>query len=405
MGLSLAQIDRLLSEWAQKVDAANQNLLDLYDLPAYQRLSGMGNPPSNVIGITQQQASKALTAIDSLFEDLELLNQQLDRARQLRRKLPALFISDTQLQEIERLLIGRSIDLPKIPKPLAERELFSGDRQTYALALSELLDRMAVSFAIARDIFVAIETAWTELETKLISTNRSIIELQQLAQRLQIEAPASLISIQAQFTSLQLEIERDPLTVDRAFTQELMPSIDRTRQELATLDLQRQQLQAHLLIARENLLQLQQIDRDTISAHTESQSQIEHNLPLLAPLPAQELAEMEKWLERLAAKFAAGTIAPVGVGLTNWKNKLQAYRHAAETALAANRLPLDTRQELRGRLDALCAKALAKNRVEDPALAALADRAHQVLYTSPTKLDLAIDLVRRYERDLNGCLS
>ncbi len=405
MGLSLAQIDRLLSEWAQKVDAANQNLLDLYDLPAYQRLSGMGNPPSNVGGITQQQASTALTAIDRLFEYLELLNQHLDRIRKLRRELPALFISDLQLSEIEHLLTGGSIDLPSIPKPLAERDLFSGDRQTRALSLAELLDRMAVAFAIARDTFVAIETAWTELEAKLINTNRSIIELQQLARELQTESPSSLITIQSKFTSLQLEIERDPLTVDRAFTQEIMPLIDRTRQELLNLDRQRQQLQSDLLIARENLSQLQQIDRETIAAYTESQSKINHNLPLLAPLPAEELAEMEKWLERLAAKFATGTIAPINVGLTNWTNKLQVYRNAAETVLAANRLPLDTRQELRGRLDALCAKALAKNRVEDPTLAALASQARQVLYTSPTELDLAIDLVQRYERDLNRRLS
>lgn len=401
MSLSLAQIDRLLSEWAQKVDTANQNLLDLYDLPAYQRLSGIGNPPSNVVGITQQQASTALTAIDRLFEYLELLNQHIDRTRKLRRELPALFISDLQLSEIEQLLTGVSIDLPSILKPLAERDLFSDDRQTRALSLAELLDRMAVAFAIARDTFVAIETAWTELETKLISTNRSIIELQQLAQKLQIELPSSLIGIQTKFVSLQSEIERDPLTIDRTFTQELMPLIDRTRQELLNLDRQRQQLQSDLLVARENLLQLQQIDRETIAAYTESQSKIEHNLPLLAPLPAEELAEMAKWLERLATKFATGTIAPIGVGLTNWTNKMQAYRNAAQAALAANRLPLDTRQELRGRLDALCAKALAKKQVEDPVLTDLASQARQVLYTSPTELDLAIDLVQRYERELN----
>ncbi len=35
MGLTLAQIDRLLVDWQQKGDAANQNLLDLYDLCAY----------------------------------------------------------------------------------------------------------------------------------------------------------------------------------------------------------------------------------------------------------------------------------------------------------------------------------------------------------------------------------
>ena len=96
MGLTLAQIDRLLVDWQQKGDAANQNLLDLYDLCAYQRLSGMGNPPSNVTGITQQQASTALTAIDRLFEYLELFNQQIERencGENYRRYLSVIFSS------------------------------------------------------------------------------------------------------------------------------------------------------------------------------------------------------------------------------------------------------------------------------------------------------------------------
>jgi hypothetical protein len=93
------------------------------------------------------------------------------------------------------------------------------------------------------------------------------------------------------------------------------------------------------------------------------------------------------------------------VGLTNWTNKLQVYTNSARSALTANRLPLDTRRELRGRLDALKAKALAKHKAEDPILAEVAAQARQVLYTSPTDLNLAIDLVQQYERRLNQQLA
>jgi hypothetical protein len=68
-------------------------------------------------------------------------------------------------------------------------------------------------------------------------------------------------------------------------------------------------------------------------------------------------------------------------------------------------LPIDTRQELRGRLDALTAKALAKGKAEEPVLTDLATQAREVLYSSPTDLDLAIDLVRQYERGLNQRLA
>ncbi len=110
-------------------------------------------------------------------------------------------------------------------------------------------------------------------------------------------------------------------------------------------------------------------------------------------------------MERLVAKFESGIIHPVRVGLTNWLAKVRADTIAAGAALRANRLPLDTRPELRGRLDALTAKALAKRQAEDPVLADLTARAREVLYTSPTDLNLAIDLVRKYEQSLNQRLT
>jgi hypothetical protein len=405
MGLTLAQIDRLLTEWQQKGDAANQNLLDLYDLSAYQRLSGVGNPPNNVTGITQQQASTALTAIERLFEYLELFNQQLDRARKLRRELPSLFINDTQLQAIEHLLVGSSIDLPQIQIPLAQRDLLGASQQDRTIALDELMERMTIAFAISRDTFVAVETAWTELESKLIGTHRSLVELQQLANTLQLAAPPALVTAQANFQELQQQIDRDPLAVNLAFGRDLTPLIDRVRQELETLAHQRQQLQADFATAPQLLSQLAQLNRDSIAAEAESQAKIKHDLLMSAPLPTEELAELERWLARLVAKFESGLIPPVRVGLNNWLAKVRAYTQAVESALITNRLPLDTRQELRGRLDALTAKAVAKGKVEDSLLTDLSAQAQAALYASPTDLILAIELVRKYDRRLQQLLT
>ncbi|WP_373543041.1 hypothetical protein [Chamaesiphon sp.] len=405
MGLTLAQIDRLLLEWQQKGDAANQNLLDLYDLSAYQRLSGMGNPPRNVTGITQQQASTALTALDRLFEYLELFNHQLDRVQKLRRELPSLFISDLQLDAIEHLLVGTSIDLPNLQIPLAQRDLSGANYQNRSVSLPELMERMTIAFAIARDTFVEMETAWTELESKLIDTHRSLIELQQLAQNNRVALPASLLTAQTNFANLQLEIDRDPLGINRTFTQEWTPLIANIRHEVTTVAQQYQQLQSDFTTAKSSLDRLYQLDRDSLDSATASQSKIVHGLPIASPLPAEELVELARWLERLAVKFESGMIAPVRVGLTNWMSKVRAYTIVAEATAIANHQPLATRQELRGRLDALTAKALAKGQAEDPVLVDLATEARQVLYSSPTDLNLAIDLVRKYERQLNHRLA
>jgi DNA-binding transcriptional MerR regulator len=401
MSLTLAQIDRLLTDWQQKASAANQNLLDLSDLAAYQRLSGMGNPPSNVTGITQQKVSTALTAIDRLFEEIELLNLTLDRSQKLRKELPSFFLNDSDLGEIEQLLTGQSIQLSSTQVPLAQRDLLSSNLQVQKISLDGLLDLMITNFTIARNTFISIETAWSELESQLIGTHQSLIELKQLAEKLRVTVPASLIIAETNFTNLQLQLDRDPLGVNYTFTQDLTPLINDTRRELESLHRQRQQLQADFASAPRYLQELRQIDRDSIEAYTASHAKITHILPVLYPLPAEELIELERWLERLVTKFESGLIPPVRVGLTNWLSKVQSYTISAQSALAANRLPLDTRQELRGRLDALTAKALAKGKAEDPILADLAIQARQILYNSPTDLNLATNLVKSYEQRLN----
>jgi hypothetical protein len=405
MGLNLAQVDLLLNEWKHKVNAANQNLLDLSDLPAYQRVTGTGNPPTNLTGITQQRVAEALTAIDRLFEDMELLTATIDRARRLRQQLPSLFVSDESLQEIHHLLTGNSIQLPTIQTPLAQRDLLSSSQQLSAISPTELIDGMMSAFTVARDTLVSVDDAWTELESKLIINHQSLIDLQQLAQQLQVPVSPALTAAQTNFANLQTQIDRDPLGVSYTFDRDLVPLINHTRHELETLSQQSQWLQTEFVTARQKLAKLRELNQAAMSAQVESQIRIKHNLPMFPQLPPQDLSEISQWLGRLEISFQAGTISAVQVGLTNWLNKMEAYTHTAQSALTANRRPIDLRDELRGRLDALTAKALAKGKAEDPVLADLAIRGRELLYSSPTALNPATELVRNYEQRLNQQLA
>ncbi len=405
MDITLAQIDILLSEWRQKVDAANQNLLELYDLPAYQRVSRTGNPPTGLTGISQQRVGEALTAIERLFEDLELLNHTIDRARKLRQELPSIFINNERLQEISKLLTAASIQLPGIQTPFAQRDLLSPNLQLQTISATDLLARMMLAFRVARDTLVAVDLAWMRLESQLIIDRQELVDLQQLAQNLQVSVSPALSAAQANFSNLQLEIDRDPLGVELAVSRDLTPLINNTRRELAALSQQRHQLQTEFTTAGQQLQQLRQLNLEAIAAASESQAKIGHNLPMSLPIPDAEIVAMEQWLERLVSTFEAGKLAPVRVGLTNWFDRVREYTRLAQSALSANRLPLDTRQELRGRLDALGAKALAKGKAEDPILADAIVRARQLLYSSPTDLTLALDLVQQYDRRLNLLLT
>lgn len=405
MDVTLAQVDIVLTDWRQKVDAANQNLLELYDLPAYQRVSGMGNPPTGLTGVSQQRLGEALTAIERLFEDLELLNQTIDRARRLRQELPTLFISQERLQEIYQLLTGASIQIQSIQTPLAQRDLLTPNLQVRSISATDLLERMMSAFRVAADTLVGVDLAWTRLESQLVDSHRELTALQQLAQQLQVPISPALSAAQANFSKLQVEIDRDPLGVELTVDRELQPLLSATRRELESLAQQRQQLRADLATATRQLQELRQLNLESIAAASESQDKIRHDLPIGAIVPDAEIVAMEQWLARLLATFEAGKFVPASVGLTNWGQKICEYTNSARAALVANRLPLATRLELRGRVDALGAKALAKGKAEDPVLADLTVRSRQALYSSPTDLAEAIDLVKQYELRLNLLLA
>jgi hypothetical protein len=405
MDVTLAQVDIVLTDWRQKVDAANQNLLELYDLPAYQRVSGMGNPPTGLTGVSQQRLGEALTAIEQLFEDLELLNQTIDRARKLRQELPSLFISQDRLQEIYLLLTGASIQIQSIQTPLAQRDLLTPNLQVRSISATDLLERMMSAFRVAADTLVGVDLAWTRLASQLVTSQQELIALQQLAQQLQVPVSPALNAAQANFSKLQVEIDRDPLGVELTVDRELQPLLSATRRELESLAQQRQQLRSDLATATRQIQELRQLNLEAIAAANESQAKIRHDLPLGASIPDAEIVAMEQWLARLLATFEAGKFVPASVGLANWMQKICEYTNSARAALVANRLPLATRLELRGRVDALGAKALAKGKAEDPVLADLTIRARQALYSSPTDLAEAIDLVKQYELRLNLLLA
>jgi YesN/AraC family two-component response regulator len=187
--------------------------------------------------------------------------------------------------------------LPNIQTPLAQRDLLSPTQQLQAISPAELLERMMCAFTIDRDTFVSVSTAWSELESKLIANHQALIDLNQLAQKLQVPIPRSLIAAQTNFTNLQIQIDRDPLGVNQTFDRDLIPLINNTRHELETLSQQYQQLQTKFIAARHQLAQLQQLERESIAAYTESQAKFSHNLSLITPLAPEELTAMAQWLE------------------------------------------------------------------------------------------------------------
>jgi hypothetical protein len=401
--VTLEKVDQVLADWKNKVNVAGQNLFDLQELPTYQRICGSsGFPKVQLTGITAMRVNPALEAMDDLFQHFDLLVQVLDKAIKLRSQLPRFLVPEEKLEEIKELLTGASIQLPVVHTPLAQRGLLTGASKENAVTPAQLLKVMNNAFQVAKDAVLAVDAAWAHLDLMLVDADSQILSLQRLAESLGMGALGELVQAQNAIASLRLNVEEDPLGVNIDWKKQAEPVITRTKITLEEAVKRQKEIQQKLTDAHQSLQQLKDIHTKAITAFAESQEKVVDLSMLQTPLSEEQIDALNQWLTKLETKLNEGLVNPVMVGLNNLTIKTKEYITLEQRAYIANNAPLAARRELRGRLDALQAKAMARGLIEDVTLTQLAQQAKQLLYTRPTPLDQAAELVSLYEKRLNG---
>ncbi|MCC3410715.1 MULTISPECIES: hypothetical protein [unclassified Microcoleus] len=400
--MNVEQIDRLLAQWKQNLDRISQNLIDLHGLPTYQQLTAM---PSDVelTGKTKAKVVPALSAMNDLFQNFDLLVKTIDRAVMLRKQVPKFLISsaESQLREIEYLLTGNSIQLGEQQIPLAQRDLLSAAQTQNAIAPAKLLEVMTAAFQVAKDVVVAVETARSHLAAQLTRAQTEMRSIQTLADSLGIRRSNELAVAQQNLLDFGDRIICDPLGVSDEFEREIEPIIIRSRQYLEEIARQKASVKQELSQAHQLLQNLIHLNQQHQTIFAEYQEKITEAATRSQPLADEQIEALNQWLARLEIKFKEGIFQPVKIGLQNWRVRTQEYLSAQQQAYTDNQTALEMRQELRGRLQALQAKALAKGMAENEQLSQIAQQAKQLLYTRPTPLGQAIQLVSEYEKLLN----
>ena len=400
--MNLGQIDQLLSDWKKKIDLVSQNLIDLQSLPSYQRLSGAyGFPKITLTGITEKRVTPAINAMNELFQYFELLILTINQASEIRKDINPFLGSDKKIQEIEYLLLNASIQLPTVPTPLAQRGLLSAAEVTHRITPNQLLAAMTSTFEIAKDAVLEVDGAWLTLEQTLGDADIEIRKLESLAQSLGQNSLSDLLLARQKISLLRNLIETDPLGVSNNFGQEISPLITRSKIAIEGLLQQHQTIREKFMIASSLLQKLIALHEDTKKAFADCQEKVLEHSYLQPPVPDAEIEALSQWLKRLESKLSEGLLMPIGVGLDKLITNANAYLTREQNNYTANKAPLDLRQELRGRLDVLQAKALGRGMAENVTLSELAEKAKKLLYSRPTPLNEATDLISQYEKYLN----
>jgi len=399
--MTLREIDEALAAWKSRLEAAAQNLMDLQAEPTYRRLTGCsGVSQSAIAGITAAKLEPALREFSHLFECLDLLKATIERASALRHNLPTLFGAEEKLHEIEDLLRSSSIHLPAVDVPLEQRSLLDGASNDVCISPAALLDGMVKTFQAAKDAVMAVDNAWSNLEPALAASSARIATLR--TKPLDAAQIAEVDSANRALSTLRARVKADPLGASADLDTHIRPILDGVESALAAREQLRREIEQGLTAAHSQWDALVRLHGDAVDASHQARRKIAGAESLPAPIADGHLTGLHDWLDRLENKYAEGVVDPVAVGLRKWNAAAEECAAKEQTALAANRAPIETRNELRGRLDALKAKARARGVAEDDALAELARQAEGLLHTRPIALDRAAAAVAAYEKSLNG---
>jgi hypothetical protein len=384
--MTLDDLDRELTRLKEASERVAANLVEL-EIDSSRRLLDA----STLTGESAEQWSAASAALTKLWEWRGLLEAFLERAQELRR-------SPRRAEEFRALLTESSIELAHSEVPLAERDLLAGPELTVRCTVDELLARMSRAFDEVKTVVARFGTAWETLTPRLAEARTALERAQAIAAPLGESERSDLEEAERRITALTTRLGTDPLSVPPNEPGHLVDSLQAIQRDLEATAALRRDLEARLTDARTRLGRLDALVQEAGAAHEELLVKI--SLPS-APSPRELPDGLNEELELIAADARAGAWREVRGRLDAWTERIHGLLGEAEAALKANRAPLEARNQLRALLEAYQVKAERLGAVEDPELERIFAQAHEALYTAPTDLALAAQLVRRYQETVN----
>jgi hypothetical protein len=401
--MALTANDRIIAElaaWQDRLALVSRNLSEINELPALQRVKARLRPtPDFYTGDTASRINDALAALDDLWKDYLLLNALLDQADTLRKQSGMFHDHESDIRE---LLHGRSITLPVAHIPLAERGLLTSAESANKVTPDELLAAMNRLFALAKDTILELDGAETRLKPRLDTLLGTADELARRADTLGFDA-AEIAVIAVPLEALGAELTADPLGAGRKL-QEGEAGLTEWRARLESAERERDALGAAFAAAAEELKEMRRLNDQAQAAHENTSSKIAGQSALPRPTEASIITQLGVWLDALDASCKRGDWRAAKAGLDKWRAACATHQEVERRTLAANMALIEVREELRGRLKALRAKAdahAARGINIDTKVARLGDEAKDILYSRPADLQKAAALLSAYETAIN----
>ncbi len=407
---AVAELDRLLAEWAHRLERIDENLFALEEEPTYRAMR-LRPTYARLTGDTRALVDRTTETLAELFVERDHLRRVLDEARKTRGEI-GFFGDDAKVEALRRLLYGASIVLQRRPRTLGSRTLLGSAAIEDTVTPSALVTRMAATFEKARRDIAEIATAWREVESQLTGLEERSASLGEQAARLSATELTSVTDLRAEVARLRAAVITDPIAA-RTSLVSLSRRVDDLRATLDENFVRRHRVMERIAQTDARMELLRSTNERAIAAHAPCVREIVGAaVSLPAPVSARALDDLAGWRERLVLTVREGRFQPAAVGLDRWHAALDVELAAATRALEQATKLSARREELRGRLVARRAQAAALlARAQPPVSPAIREQLHQLaqaaedlLVTVPVALDRAEQAVVVYERAVTTSL-
>jgi hypothetical protein len=232
---------------------------------------------------------------------------------------------------------------------------------------------------------------------RLEQTQSELTRIEQLAAGLGETHLPELRPVRDGLKQVADTLASDPLAVDSRVVDTFDTTLAGIRSELEGIVEIRDRFAVRIDDAGALLAALERAVDESARAHAETVLKIAS--PAL-PGAARLDPSFGRHLDQISALAARSEWRAVRAELDEWTTRAQELLAHAQRNVTENRAPLEARNELRGRLDSYRAKANHLDVLENAKLETLYAQAHDMLYTAPTDLTEAAELVRQYAQAL-----
>ncbi|HEX9548437.1 MAG TPA: hypothetical protein VF942_13945 [Acidimicrobiales bacterium] len=384
--MTLDEIDRTLARFHEAAERMTANLVELDSDPNRKLLD-----KASSTGVTADRWAPAAEALTQLWQWFSQFKDLLARADQLR--------GNKKLSELSELLGGQSIELSRDQVPLAERGLFGPSETSIHCSPDDLLNRMSDAFDKAKAVISATGQVWAALLPRLEQTQSELTRVEQLAAGLGENHLPELQPVRDGLKRIADTLASDPLALESRAVDPFDTTLAAIRSELEGIAEIRDRFPARLDEARGLLADLDAAVRESAEAHADAVLKIASPA---VPAAARLDPSFGRHLDEIARLAARSEWRAVRAELDEWTTRARELLAHAQRSVTENRAAIEARNELRGRLDGYRAKANHLGRLENATLEALYQQAHDMLYTAPTDLTAAADLVRQYAQGVTS---